>query len=267
MTTVVSFKVPDGIVLGADSAMTVNRRGSGENRYDSYHKLSTVADLPVATAMWGRGAIGQRSIPSLVEEFAASCPRKPPTEAWTVEEAARALYQFMQERHDEAPSGPNDPHLHMLVAGYSHGSYHGQIWRFDVPGGEPRLHADQQTLTLSGFGVTEGIHTLWWGHSPALHDALLAEGLDHEAASRVIRRVREHSALGPDRLDFGMPLQNAIDLVAFLVSLEIARERYTPGLARSAPPVDLLVVRADGVRWVRRKEFIAPPTILGGFLP
>jgi hypothetical protein len=52
--------------------------------------------------------------------------------------------------------------------------------------------------------------------------------------------------------------------VGFLVSVEIARERYSPGLARSAPPLDLLVVRAGGVKWVRRKEFIAPPTILGG---
>jgi hypothetical protein len=262
VTTVVCFKVPDGIVLGADSAMTVTRPG-GENRYDSYHKLSVVCGLPVATAMWGRGAIGQRSIPSLVEEFSVERPTATDG-AWTVESLARELYAFLKERWDALPPQAHQTPLHMLVAGYSRGSYHGQVWRLDLPNGEPRLHADLDTLNISWFGVTEAIQTLWWGHSPYLHEALIEEGLDREAAGRVVRRVRERAALGPDRLDFGMPLQNAIDLVGFLVSVEIARERYSPGLARSAPPLDLLVVRAGGVKWVRRKEFIAPPTILGG---
>jgi hypothetical protein len=100
-----------------------------------------------------------------------------------------------------------------------------------------------------------------------LAEVLEAEGLEREAIGRVTAALRKRAALGPERLDFTMPLQNAIDLVGFLVTVEIARERYTPGLARSAPPVDLLVLRAEGASWVRRKEFIAPPTMLGNFLP
>ncbi len=268
MTTVVCFKVPDGIVLGADSAMTVRRRGAGENRYDSYHKISVVGDLPMATAMWGRGALGQRTIPSLVEEFSVEHVHLIPPIERTVERVARDLRAFMQERYEAANAGhgPDVP-LHMLIGGFSPGQYHGQVFTFDVPGDDIRLHADHPTLTISWFGVTDAIHTLWWGHAPGLHEALMAEGLDHAAAHRVIARVRQQAALGPERLDFGMPLQNAVDLVGFLVSVEIARERYTPGLARSAPPVDLLVLRPDGARWIRRKDYVAPPTLLGGFLP
>lgn len=265
MTTVIAFKVPDGIVLGADSAMTVHRP-NGENRYDSYHKISVVCGLPVATAMWGRGALGQRTIPSLVEEFSTvrSALR---ASAFTVEEVATELWRFMQDTFDALPPHPSPTPLHMLVAGFSKGSYHGQIWRFDIPGDGPKLHADLQTLTISWFGVTEGIQTLWWGHSPYLHEALVEEGIPHDAAHRIVRHVRDRAALGPDRLDFGMPLQNAVDLVAFLIGVEVARERYTPGLARSAPPIDLLAVRPSGASWVHHKQLLAPPTILGGFLP
>lgn len=267
MTTVVAFKVPDGIVLGADSAMTVRRSNSGENRYDSYHKLSTICDLPIATAMWGRGSLGQRSVPSLVDEFSVAAKETWSRGDWTVQTVAEALYGFLMEKFAELPAASETTKLNMLIAGFSPGSYHGQIWRLSIPDGEPKLHADEKRLNISWFGVTEGIQTLWWGHSPGLMAALQDEGLDREAAQRVIAKVRKRSAWGPDRLDFGMPIQNAIDLVDFLTGVEIARERYSPGLARSAPPVDLLVVRAGGPLWVRRKEFIAPPTYLGTFLP
>lgn len=265
MTTVVGFKVPDGIVLGADSAMTVTR-SLGDNRYDSYHKLSVVCGLPIATAMWGRGALGQRTVPSMVEEFSVEKSMLRAT-AWSVEDVATELWRFMQAQHDALPPQGGQVPLHMLVAGYSKGSYHGQMWRFDIPGDGPKLHADLKALTISWFGVTEGIQTLWWGHSPALHEVLTEEGVPHDVVHRVVRKLRERSALGPERLDFGMPLQNAVDLVAFLIGVEVTRERYTPGLARSAPPLDLLVVRPGGVHWVQRKELIAPPTLLGGFLP
>lgn len=265
MTTVVAFKVPDGIVLGADSAMTVHRP-VGENRYDSYHKLSVVCGLPIATAMWGRGALGQRTVPSLVQEFSTVRSALRAT-AWSMEEVATELWRFVQAKYDELPPHPSPTPLNMLVAGFSKGSYHGQIWRFEVPGDGPKLQANLEALTISWFGVTEGIQTLWWGHSPGLHEALVEEGVPHDVARRVIRRVRERSALGPERLDFGMPLQNAVDLVGFLIGVEVARERYSPSLARSAPPVDVLVVRPGGVHWVQRKELIAPPTVLGSFLP
>jgi hypothetical protein len=267
MTTVVCFKVPDGIVLGADSAMTVHRQAHGDNRYDSYHKLSRVGCLPVATAMWGRGSIGQRSIPSLVEELSVSHIAREPAEAWDVERVARALYALLVQRHESSPHNAETAALHMLVAGYSPGSYHGQVWRLQVPDGEPRLIASEETLTISWFGVTDAIHTLWWGHSPHLPQVLEEQGLEAAEIQRVIQGLRRRAAWGPERLDFGMPLQNAVDLVAFLMSVEISHERYSPGLARSAPPVDLLVVRSGGAQWVRRKELFAPPAPVGGLLP
>lgn len=266
MTTVVCFKVPDGIVLAADSAMTVHRRGTGDNRYDSYHKLSVICGLPMGTAMWGRGVIGQRSVPSLVEEFSVT-RRRENHELNTVEAVTQELFAFLRQKVAETSVTAEDGGLHLLVGGYSPQSYHGQVFQLDLNGPEPRLIADRQTLTISWYGVTEAIQTLWWGHSPTLRSALQEEGLDEEAISRIVRKVRHTSAWGPDRLDFSMPLQNAIDLAGFLVGVEIAKERYSPGLARSAPPVDILVLRSEGPTWVRRKEFIAPPTIFGGIVP
>lgn len=266
MTTVVCFKVPDGIVFAADSAMTVTRRGTGDNRYDSYHKLSVICGLPMGTAMWGRGVIGQRSVPSLIQEFSATWTGEN-RNLTTVEAAANELFAFLRQKIAETQISNDDGGLHLLVGGYSPQSYHGQVFQLDLNAQEPRLIADRQTLTISWYGVTEAIQTLWWGHSPVLRSVLQDEGLDEDVISKIVRKVRHTSAWGPERLDFSMPLQNAIDLAGFLVGVEIAKERYSPGLARSALPVDILVLRSDGPTWVRRKEFIAPPSIFSGIVP
>lgn len=267
MTTVISFKVPEGIVLSADSAMTVHREHHGDNRYDGYHKLSVLCGLPAGTAMWGRGTIDRRSVPSLVSEFTVTKVQQEPKENWTPQRLATELYEFLSERDQSSAGAATQAPLHMLVAGYAPGSFHGEVWRFALPGQPPRVQADRENLSIAWFGVTEAIQTLWWGHSPRLGQILRDEGVDGEVIQRVMARLRKDAAWGPERLDFTMPLQNAVDLVAFLMAVEIAHERYRPGLARSAPPIDLLVVRPEGAQWVRHKEIIAPPSILGGFLP
>ncbi len=255
MTTIVTFKVSDGIVMGADSAMTTNKGKLGSNRYDSYHKLNPIGDYPLVTAMWGAGYINGRTVGSLVHEYSRSGRKALGKDQWTVEGVANDLAEFI-DQHFQRKDCDTCPgkHLEMLVSGYSSGAYQGEQWHLQFPGGKVQRRQGPDDLALSWDGVTEDIRTLWWGHHPRLHSVLTKHGMDSEKAQEAVRELENETAWGPQRVDFSMPVQDAAELVAFLIQVQATAERFKPTPIRTAPPIDLAVVRYDGVHWISRKS-------------
>ncbi|MCD6497557.1 MAG: hypothetical protein J7M25_04530 [Deltaproteobacteria bacterium] len=263
MTTVVTFKVADGIVIGADSAMTTRKGRMGTNRYDSYQKINQVGRLPVVCTMWGAGLTAGRTTESLVDEFAhthgyAGEVGESATN-WTVEDVARSLKAFIEEAvKQEQGCDCKVGRLDLLVSGYSSDAYKGEQWQIRFPQGVVRRRQGEENLALTWDGVNDDIRTLWWGHHPSLRKIMTKNGVSQEQAKTVISDLEQEAAWGPVRVDFSMPVQDAAQLVEFLVSVQIAAERFKPGPARSAAPIDLVVVRYDGVHWLRRKGLALP---------
>jgi hypothetical protein len=53
-----------------------------------------------------------------------------------------------------------------------------------------------------------------------------------------------------------MPIQDAIDLVHFLIDVTCGFVRFAPGPATVAQPIDsAAITRHEGFRWVRRKHY------------
>lgn len=53
-----------------------------------------------------------------------------------------------------------------------------------------------------------------------------------------------------------MPIQDAIDLVHFLIDVTCGYVRFAPGPATVAQPIDsAAITRHEGFRWVRRKHY------------
>lgn len=53
-----------------------------------------------------------------------------------------------------------------------------------------------------------------------------------------------------------MPIQDAIDLVHFLIETTCGYVRFAPGPATVAQPIDsAAITRHEGFRWVRRKHY------------
>ena len=263
MTTIVTFKVSDGIVLGADSAMTTKKGRMGANRYDSYEKLNQVGRLPIVTAMWGSALTAGRTVRSLVWEFARERGYFEPEGtglSWTVEDVARGLTQFiLNQMEQDEQCGCKPGKLQLLVSGYSAGRFKPEQWQVKLPSGQVTLRQGEDQLALTWDGVNEDIRTLWWGAHPSLPRILKRHGLPQDQVNAVMREVHQQAAWGPERVDFSMPVRDAAQLVEFLLTVQIMAERFKPGPARSAPPIDIAVVRYDGVHWVRRKDPFAIP--------
>ena len=53
-----------------------------------------------------------------------------------------------------------------------------------------------------------------------------------------------------------MPMQDAIDLVRYLVQVVVGYVRFAPGALTVAPPIDIAAVTVhDGFQWVARKQW------------
>lgn len=53
-----------------------------------------------------------------------------------------------------------------------------------------------------------------------------------------------------------MPIQDAIDLVAYLAEVTAGYMRFKPGIPTVAAPIDIATItRFQGFKWVRRKHY------------
>ncbi len=258
MTTIVTFKVSDGIVMGADSAMTTRKGRIGSNRYDSYEKLNQLGDLPVVVAMWGSALTAGRTVRSLLCEYARTsgfdspASHRPP---WTMTEIAHGLRDFIREQVEQDKNcGCKPGKLDLLVSGYSAGRFKPEQWHVKFPQGNVALRQGEEQLALTWDGVNEDIRTLWWGAHPSLERILRKHEIPSDTIKNVLDVIHQTAAWGPQRVDFTMPVRDAAGLVAFLLSVQVTAERYKPKMARSAPPLDIAIVRYDGVHWVRKKS-------------
>lgn len=53
-----------------------------------------------------------------------------------------------------------------------------------------------------------------------------------------------------------MPIQDAIDLVEFLVDLTIKYSQFSPGATTVGGPIEIAAItKHEGFKWVRRKHY------------
>ncbi len=115
MTINVTIKCPDGIVLCADSLVTISAGGPPISLVPYYDKLFPIGDFAAGAMLNGAGGIGGRTIEDLVLDFSESHAQ--PTNDYSLRQLAQDLGAFIQ---NEVQAG-NNPLLEVIVAGYSKG--------------------------------------------------------------------------------------------------------------------------------------------------
>lgn len=136
MTIVVSVQCSEGIVLAADSAITV---GSDQSGFVWPHakKLSHIGKYNIGTLSFGLGAIGQRNIQSLMYEFEVNehfgCNSG---DEITVSGVTNALHSFLNQKYIDVfgADSTSSPVMGMIIAGYSQNSFMPEQYRFTIPG-------------------------------------------------------------------------------------------------------------------------------------
>jgi hypothetical protein len=279
MTIAIAIKVHDGIVLAADSAVTIatHRPDGGLEQvayvYNNANKIcNLVKGLPVGAMFWGPASIGPASMASVLKDLRQRMTRAPSgvdgwhvdQAAWQIGDIANRLKRHLDERIAAVPGWAGSGGA--LVAGHSVEQDLAESWVVEIKCGvvqDPmRVDPSPEEAYWVANGEPEAIQRLLLGIPGGLATSL-SSGLkqlgvpDDKVASQVaklvecVRETSQASVIHP-----AMPMQDAIELADFLASMTRAYSRFTPGAATVGGPIDLAAItKHEGFKWVRRKHY------------
>ncbi len=263
MSLGIAIKGPEGLVLAADSRVTLEAR-QGNNppitvNYDNATKLLTFArpNTFVGAITYGAATISQRTAHSYLPEFELSLRQADgtPGERLGVYDLARRLSDFMAAQWRAAGMPESGPRMSFLVAGFNADEPYGRVYLFGIPDSpEP----EDQSAGKTTFGITYGGQSaiaarLIQGFDPTLLQ-ILAErfSLSQPEAEQLAADLRR-------RLSFpipysALPLQDCVNLATYLIRSTIVHQSVAIGLRGVGGPIDVAVItRTDGLRFVQRK--------------
>lgn len=273
----VAFKGPEGIVLAADSRVTMTAQTIKPSTapgvlptiqtipsyFDNARKLLTIKSQPyVGIVTYGAGAIGQaepRTAHGFMPEFEAhlsSVCAEENEERLSTRKIAEEIGTFFTQQWADAgmpnPAPPEMQQMVFLVGGFDDGEPYGHVYELQVPN-EPT------PVEKTSFGVTYGgqnelVARLLGGvDMRALELTKSHLGLDDTQAEALAQLWKQNLGL-PIPYQF-LPLQDCVDLSEFMVSMTTIVQTWTFGIRGVGGQVDVATItRTEGLREIRQKK-------------
>jgi hypothetical protein len=274
MSLGIAFKGAEGIVLAADSRVTLHnvidipgaapgtvQKALIPATFDNATKLLSIkSQTHIGAVTFGTGAIGTtapRTAASYLPEFEDELA-KAKKGRLSVEEFAKKLGDFFMAQWIAAKM-PNPPppgnEMFFLVGGYDEGAAHGRVFHVIVPT-FPKPVEDFPGI----FGAT-------WGGQRQFVDRLM--GFDPDISKHVYEILQIPAAQQqPDKFNVELknklalpipwqflPLQDCIDLCIFLIRTTIQLQRLLVVLRGVGGAIDIATItRTDGFKTVQIKE-------------
>lgn len=253
MTVAVACNLPDGVVLGVDSAVTLsNDKGEVVKTYEHAVKLLQLGEKPIGVATYGAGALGNRIIGSYMLEFEREDPKQVVTKNATVKDIVEQLRLFFLKRYRntvvpemEARTGKkfknipdkDRPVLGLAVGGFSAGAYLSEVWEIRIP-----FHEGVHSATLwckegefrpVWFALNEPIFRYEKGYDRDLVGELKKyfaqlrgsplTGAEDKAITDILDQYEYRIPFG------GMPMEEGVAYVKFVVEMVINHHRFATG--------------------------------------
>jgi hypothetical protein len=266
MSLGIAFKGAEGIVLAADSRVTLSgeREQAGKTvvlpaTFDNAIKLLHVPSQAwVGAVTFGMGALGAqepRTAASFLPEFEKELDGEP---RLSVETFAQRLGDFyLRQWNSHMPAGVKAPDMVFLVGGYDQQAAYGRMFTLSVPSAPSPV--EQQSG--QNFGAI-------WGGQKA-HADRLVQGFDDAG----IEAVKEHLKLSDSQAEGlrdhlrktnalalpyqFLPLQDCVDLCILLIKTTINMQRFTVDVRGVGGPIDVATItRTEGFRAVQQKEIV-----------
>jgi hypothetical protein len=230
MSLVVTVYVPSGIVMAADSRMTVlrteDREESGQKLRvqqqlvlsDSAYKIVRLRTVPAGIGVYDSGIIDNQPVESHVRRFEEEAL----TAVDDVNAVAQKFLEYFQSNHKGVGLG-------FHVAGY----------KLEGKASVPYVlvgHTTRETQ-IRRVNATEKDE--------------LQYGVVRAGDVLVANRLIDANSLP---LFAAMPLQEAIDYAIHLIRTTIDTLRFEPRFPTVGGPIDVMVVQPEGMHWVQRKE-------------
>lgn len=249
MSIVASTLVHDGLVLGADSMVQITGRDdTGKiamvQSYQHAQKLYKVSSR-IGAATWGIGNVGPRSVGSFIDDYARGLGQR----ELTVEKVTRGLLETLEEVYKKEFGGVDQttwPRLGVFVGGYSSGNPLAEEWEFDIPTqNKPVRVRTPETFGASWRGVVDPFTRLYRGIDPRIKAGLLAKGIKEEELDQLTARF----------IFDGMPIQEAIDFVVFVLNTTVNVSKFEVGISSCGGPLWVSLITRDGFEWIHRPKW------------
>lgn len=256
----IAIKGAEGVVLAADSRVTLTAQREGQLplavNFDNATKLLGFSEPHnyVGVVTYGGAVIGLRTPHSFVPELEVELEGK---KRLAVEDYARAIRDFfLAQWHKVMPSDYAGPPITFIVGGYDKGAAYGRIFLVDIPYSPEPV---EQNPGDTNFGMTWGgqlqiASRIIHGYDPAIPEILRSElELDDKKVGELLQKFKQ-------KLEFSipyqvLPLQDCVDLAAFMVQTTMDAQGLAIGLRGVGGPIDVAIItRTNGLKYVRRKS-------------
>lgn len=264
MSLGVVVKGPEGVVLAADSRVTVLAGARGQPavpvHFDNATKMLTFSGPHnyVAAVTYGAAVIGQRTAHGYLPEFEQTVLSK--FERLMVSEYAGHLSAFFLERwveiYGENVSGDYaGPPLTFIVGGYDPGEAYGSVYVFAIPSApDPRPQNPGGQFGMTWGGQLEIASRIIHGYDPTVLPQFLERRFSL-STPEAVETVRALQAESEFRIPYQLlPLQDCVDLAIFLIRGTMTAQGLGVGVRGVGGPVDVAyITRTEGLTYVQRK--------------
>jgi hypothetical protein len=265
MSLGIVVKGPEGLVLAADSRVTLGSQQPGQPptlvNFDNATKLLSFGEPSIANphryigaVTYGQAAIGLRTANSFAPEFEEKLPDK----RIEVSEFAKRLSDFFIEQWQSVmPEKYTGPSMTFVVGGFNDGEPYGRVYLIEIPNAPAPIEQNPQP---GEFGIT-------WGGQREFVDRLL-QGYDHRLPKLIQDALHLKSAqmsglektLQPLQMSIPvqmLALQDCVNLAIFFIRVTIEAQELSVGIRGVGGDIDVATVtRKEGLQFVQQKKIV-----------
>lgn len=269
MSLAVVIKGPEGIVLAADSRVTVQATPVGGSTTTAYFDNATKLlsfhgrYASIGAVTYGAAVLNLRTANSFIPQFEAGLKN----ELLTVEAFAEALGRFFMDRWQEvAADHDSGPPMQFIVGGYNEEAPYGEVYVISVPdrpSPEPRNPVD------TNFGMTWGgqlgiVSRLIHGYDPQVIQ-IIGESLDvgSEKLETLASTLRQKVEIPiPYAL---LPLQDCVNLATFMIRTTMTAQDLSVTLRGVGGGIDVATITSTGsLHYIQQKKLYGENSHRGG---
>jgi len=261
MSLAVVLKGPEGLVLAADSRVTLSALQPAPQGapapfqllptyFDNATKLLSLQEHPhLGIVTYGQGAISQehpRTAQGYIPEFEKHLRSKTAkAKRLSVKSVALELGRFFKKQWKAAGMPIGAEPMVFLVAGFDEGAPHGKVFEVSVPDKVTPVEKTANDFGLSWGGQTFLAERLLQGVAPrAIELAQANLNLSEQQATELIETWRAQLSLP---IPYGLlPLQDCVDLATFLVYMTASVMTWTIGIQGVGGEIDVATITPTG---------------------
>ena len=279
MSLAIVFKGTDGIVMAADSRITMtssHKVGDVEREvfstYDNTTKLFGLnhdrkyGSVVAGVVTYGLGAIGlekPRTVFSYVSEFEKIIFEEHKMgDTFTMSFLAIGLSLFFRDEWQKTgmPTAEKyeGPDIYFRIAGFDKDEPYGKVFGFSIPSSpDPEEEYIGANFGVIPGGQTEFMERLLNGYDPNLPSYLRESGMDEKTSETFSKNHIGKLAI-PIPYQF-LTLQDSVDFSAFLIKTTMLLQSWSMGIRGVGGAIDIATItKTEGFDYISRKQIVTP---------